>query len=142
MTSEISRFVKDARKSKNFDFEKTLELINANDQDGLIKLLLNLAKETFPFYSVPPYTEHNLILIIREEINKTYDNPACVCDKYLSNDKCNSKTCGCNCDRCVLLLSYPCITCGIAFFCGQPCVCSNCKILITNESIANQQRSP
>lgn len=68
--SLVSKFVKDARKSPNFNFEKTVDLIDANDQDGLIKCLLTCARDTFPLYLVPPCTEHDWIPLITEELNK------------------------------------------------------------------------
>jgi hypothetical protein len=148
--SDISRLVNNARESPNFDLEKTLNLINTNDQEGLITSLITWVKEIFPLYSVPSYSEQNLIPVILEEINKTNSlTDPCIChidDKNWHPPelppiyyKCKTKTCGCICDKCVARPSYPCITCGIPFFCPRPCVCSGCKEFITNDLISKKK---
>jgi hypothetical protein len=101
--SDISRLVNNARESPNFDLEKTLNLINTNDKEGLITSLLTWAKEIFPLYSVPSYTEQNLIPVILEEINKTnlLTKPCICCKNWHPPElppiyyKCKTKTCGC-----------------------------------------------
>ena len=86
----ISKFVNDARGSPNFDFQKTVELIDANDQDSLLKLLLTYAIDTYPHYVSPvyniflrpPYSEYNCIPVIKDEINKVFqlsDKKPCGC---------------------------------------------------------------
>ena len=56
-----------------------------------------------------------------------------------SSSQCKSKTCGCNCvTNCPKCLSYPCIKCGIPLYCSQPCVCSDCKVVITNDLITTE----
>ena len=147
--TNISRLVNNARESPNFDLKKTLELINANDKDGLINSLLKWTKEIFPLYSVPPCTEHNCIPLILEEINKTNSIATpCICHNddnwhppHLppTRYKCKTKICGCICDKCVARLSYPCITCGIPLCCPRPCVCSSCKEFITKDLITKKE---
>lgn len=96
----VREFVKDARKSPRFDFEKTVKLMN--DQEGLIKLLLKYAKDTFPLYFVPPYTERNWIPIILNELNEK-QNSYIELNVQLFEDgtpmaKSDKKPCGCHID--------------------------------------------
>jgi hypothetical protein len=73
-----------------------------NDQEGLIKLLLKYAKDTFPLYFVPPYTERNWIPIILEELNEK-QNSYIELNVQLFEDstpmaKSDKKPCGCHID--------------------------------------------
>jgi hypothetical protein len=111
LKSEISRLINVARKSPDFDVKKIMELIDANDKDGLFKLVLNWIRYTFPSYFVvePCYQDHIPVIqdywlpIIMDEINK---KPCgCHIDEPETLSPCKSKTCGCNCvtncDKCL-----------------------------------------
>lgn len=65
----VERLVCDAHKSSQFDSKSIQELIDLNYQTGLEILLVKWARDTFPLYLAPPYSEHNWIPIIQAQIN-------------------------------------------------------------------------
>lgn len=152
----VARLVCDASKSSQFDTKSIQELIDRaqcpmlgdpiNYHADIEILLVKWARDTFPLYLSPPYSEYNWIPIIQAQINmlnhkqvqlfEDGSDPMAKSDKkpcgcHIDDDPCNPKPCGCDCvtdcDKCVPRLSYPCVKCEIPFFCPQPSMCSDCK---------------